>query len=82
QCDYLSAPQVLTLYKRTVSAPQLSTLETKQLSSLSRLTPGDFALLTRRLRFSAAHEHRQLALAVLTDENNRKQPKTPIGFVQ
>lgn len=82
QCDYLSTPQVLTLYKRTVSVPQLSMLETEQLSSLSRLTPGDFALLTRRLRFSAAHEHRQLALAVLTDENNRKQPKTPIGFVQ
>ena len=82
QCNYLSTPQVLTLYKRTVSVPQLSTLETEQLSSLSRLTPGDFALLTRRLRFSAAHEHRQLALAVLTDENNRKQPKTPIGFVQ
>lgn len=82
ECDYLTAPQVLTLYKRTVSVPQLSKNETEQLSRLSRLTPGDFALLTRRLRFSAAHEHRQLALAVLTDENNRKQPKTPIGFVQ
>lgn len=82
QCDYLTASQVLTLYKRTVSVQKLSTSETEQLSSLSRLTPGDFALLTRRLRFSAAHEHRQLALAVLTDENNRKQPKTPIGFVK
>lgn len=82
ECDYLTVPQVLTLYKRTVSVQQLTKNETEQLSRLSRLTPGDFALLTRRLRFSAAHEHRLLALTVLADENNRKQPTPTIGFVR
>ena len=81
ECDYLTAPQVLALYKRTVSVPQLSKNEIEQLSRLSRLTPGDFALLTRRLRFTAAHEHRLLALTVLAEENNRKQSTPTIGFV-
>lgn len=82
QCDYLTASQVITLYKRTVSVPQLSKDEMSELSALRRLTPGDFALLARRLRFSDTKEHRQLALHVLIDENTRKQPTPTIGFVR
>ncbi|MGI5308189.1 AAA family ATPase [Rheinheimera sp. WS51] len=82
QCNYLTAPQVITLYKRTVSATNITKDETTQLTTLDRLTPGDFALLSRRLRFSPVKEHRPLALNVLMDENKRKQPTPTIGFVR
>ncbi len=83
-CDYLTAEQVKTLYKRTLSVRTLSDDELSALSSLKQLTPGDFAILARRLKFCEANKtnQRDMAIGLLRDENQRKQPPQAIGFIK
>jgi hypothetical protein len=33
------------------------------------------------MRFNPKADHRKQALSLLVEENRRKQPKTPIGFI-
>lgn len=81
-CDYLTAEQVFMLYKRILSVPELSADETQQLQRLSRLTPGDFAILSRRMLFQPKQQHRLTAISILAEENQRKHPNPTIGFVR
>lgn len=81
ECDYLHTEQVLMLFRRVLSASKLSADEQQQLSTLKYLTPGDFAIIARRMKFQPKQDHRQSALQMLLDENKRKQPNPTIGFV-
>lgn len=80
-CDYLTAPQVIALYKRSLSVKTLADEELSVLAQLKLLTPGDFAILARRMMFQPKQNHRSSALELLKGENNRKQPNRTIGFV-
>ncbi|MCH8493901.1 MAG: AAA family ATPase [Idiomarina sp.] len=80
-CDYLNTEQVFKLYKRSLSVQALTNAESKALSVLKCLTPGDFAILARKMRFLPKHDHRASAVSLLTEENQRKQPTPTIGFV-
>ncbi|ALZ77314.1 AAA family ATPase [Rheinheimera sp. F8] len=82
ECDYLSAEQAMTLYKRVLSVKTLSSDERERLTALKYLTPGDFAILARRLTFTTHSNPRQSALSLLCDENQRKQPSSGIGFIR
>jgi hypothetical protein len=82
ECDYLTAEQAITLYKRVLSVKTLSTDERERLTALKYLTPGDFAILARRLNFDTSSNPRQSALLLLKDENQRKQPSSGIGFIR
>lgn len=81
ECDYLHAEQTLMLFKRVLRIPKLSADEQQQLSAMMYLTPGDFAIIARRMKFQPKQDHRQSALYMLLDENKRKQPNPTIGFV-
>lgn len=81
ECDYLTAEQVFMLYKRTLSVSKLTADETQQLRRLSRLTPGDFAVLSRRMLFQPKQQHRLSAISILAGENQRKHTNPTIGFV-
>jgi len=66
----LTSPQVLKLYNRLLGKSVLSEKLSKQLSTLKLLTPGDFAILTRRKNLNRqAIKHRMLG-----STNPRKQP--------
>lgn len=77
----LTHEQRITLFKRVLSLKQLTQLEQHQLSTLTQLTAGDFAIVARRMRFQPDGDFRQQALALLIEENRHKQPNHPIGFV-
>ncbi|EHR40465.1 AAA family ATPase [Alishewanella jeotgali] len=81
ECDYLHTEQVLMLFRRVLGVSRLTQDEQQQLSTLNRLTPGDFAIIARRMKFQPKQDHRQSALQMLLDENKRKQPNPTIGFV-
>ncbi|WP_240224424.1 ATP-binding protein [Rheinheimera hassiensis] len=82
ECDYLTAEQVFMLYKRTLGVSKLTADESQQLQRLSRLTPGDFAILARRMLFQPKQQHRLSAISILAEENQRKHTNPTIGFVQ
>ncbi|WP_348727860.1 ATP-binding protein [Rheinheimera texasensis] len=82
ECDYLTAEQAITLYKRVLSVKTLSADERDRLTALKYLTPGDFAILARRLNFDTSSNPRHSALLLLKDENQRKQPSSGIGFIR
>ena len=77
----LTHEQRITLFKRVLSLKQLTRFEQQQLSTLTQLTAGDFAIVARRMRFQPDGDFRQQALALLIEENRHKQPNHPIGFV-
>lgn len=77
----LTHEQRITLFKRVLSLKQLTQFEQQQLSILTQLTAGDFAIVARRMRFQPDGDFRQQALALLIEENHHKQPNHPIGFV-
>ncbi|MEI8602304.1 ATP-binding protein [Shewanella sp. PP-Sp27a-2] len=80
-CDYLTEPQRQTLYKQVLGITKLTQTEADQLHALQQLTPGDFAIVARRMLFQPNHNHRTTAIALLTQENNRKQATRRIGFI-
>jgi hypothetical protein len=57
-----------------MSVKTLSADKRDRLIALKYLTPGDFAIVARRLNFDTSSNPRQSALPLLKDENQRKQP--------
>lgn len=82
ECDYLTPEQVIALYKRVLQLKQLNSDEEHRLRMLRNLTPGDFAILSRRIQFQPHQNHRLSAIEVLAEENKRKSTTTTIGFVK
>ncbi|WP_445946483.1 AAA family ATPase [Shewanella sp.] len=80
-CDYLTESQRQTLYRQVLGVNKLTAIEVDQLHELQQLTPGDFAILARRMIFQPNHNHRATAITLLTQENNRKQATRRIGFI-
>jgi hypothetical protein len=79
QC--LNVEQAFRLFKRVLSLRQITKQERQQLSRLTNLTAGDFAIVARRMRFQPDGDFRQQALTLLIEENRHKQPNQPIGFI-
>ncbi|MCH2055241.1 MAG: AAA family ATPase [Thalassotalea sp.] len=77
--EYLTTKQVLTLYEENFGKCS-STIKNK-LATLNSLTPGDFAIASRRNRMSKKPLSDSKILDVLTTENNRKHQSKAIGFV-
>ncbi|NCP71587.1 MAG: ATPase, partial [Shewanella vesiculosa] len=71
-----------TLYRQVLGITKLTNAEKDQLQVLQQLTPGDFAILSRRMLFQPNHNHRSTAIPLLTEENNRKQTPRHIGFIR
>ena len=76
---YLTSKQIITLYTENIG--KLTPALKESLQKLNRLTPGDFAVLSRRNRMSRKPLTDNENLHILTDENNRKAPSKAIGFV-
>ena len=81
ECTYLSVKQLHKVYKQTLGIRALTQSEASTLSQLKHITPGDMAIVARHMRFNPKTDHRKQALSLLVEENRRKQPKTPIGFI-
>ena len=81
ECTYLSVQQLHKLYKKTLGIRALTQSEASTLSQLKHITPGDLAIVARHMRFNPKTDYRKQALSLLVEENRRKQPKTPIGFI-
>ncbi|MCT8985278.1 AAA family ATPase [Shewanella phaeophyticola] len=81
-CDYLTEAQRHTMYRQVLGITKLTHSEKDQLHTLNQLTPGDFAILARRMVFQPNHNHRTTAITLLAEENNRKQAKGHIGFIR
>ncbi|WP_345847690.1 AAA family ATPase [Shewanella algae] len=81
-CDYLTFEQRQALFQQVFSIKRLTNIELSTLNTLTHLTPGDFAILVRRQRFTPKHNHRTTALALLSAENSRKQGQPHIGFIR
>jgi transitional endoplasmic reticulum ATPase len=80
ECDFLTSPQVLQLFLKLFPDPQPEPQEIVRLGQLNALTPGDFAIVSRRLKFVSGIDHRSAALDILEGENQRKHMKGRIGF--
>ncbi|WP_236559752.1 AAA family ATPase [Colwellia sp. 20A7] len=79
--EYLTSPQVLMLYNRLLGKSDFSKNIRDKLLTLKSLTPGDFAIIVRRLKISNTKASHTQCLAILTQENNRKQQPKAIGFI-
>lgn len=77
--DYLTEQQVLDLYQENFG--RVSTTIRQKLAKLTRLTPGDFAIVARQNRLSKKTLSDSKNLETLTSENNRKIKQQAIGFV-
>ncbi|WP_286233694.1 AAA family ATPase [Thalassotalea sediminis] len=77
--EYLTTKQVLILYEENFGKCS-STIKNK-LATLKSLTPGDFAIASRRNRMSKKPLSDSKNLEILTIENNRKIQSKAIGFV-
>jgi SpoVK/Ycf46/Vps4 family AAA+-type ATPase len=80
ECGYLEFVQARALLKQVLGITSLNKEEEKQLQTLKYLTPGDFAIAARRKKYSVTNLSTQSAIAILAEENARKQPKRTIGF--
>lgn len=81
ECDYLRPEQAITLYRQILELRTVSRVDIQSLECLTCLTPGDFALLKRRKRFTPLKSLRTQAIAFLQSEQRRKQHSKPIGFI-
>ena len=79
--EYLTSPQVLTLYKSLLGKSVFPDKIREQLLTLKLLTPADFAILARRQKISTTKLSHTECLEILTTENNRKQQPKAIGFI-
>ncbi|GAA6203866.1 ATP-binding protein [Thalassotalea sp. SU-HH00458] len=77
--EYLTTKQVLTLYEENFGS--FSTTIKEKLAKLTCLSPGDFAIVSRRNRMSNKPLSDSKNLDILNQENNRKLPSKAIGFV-
>jgi hypothetical protein len=79
--EYLTSPQVLMLYKSLLGKSVFPNKIREQLLTLKLLTPGDFAIVSRRRKISTTKLSHTECLEILTQENNRKQQPKAIGFI-
>ncbi|MFQ3191870.1 MAG: transitional endoplasmic reticulum ATPase, partial [Paraglaciecola sp.] len=77
--NYLTPQQSQKLYQEVVG--NLSKKYREELSLLTKLTPGDFAIVARRNRFSKKALTDEQNILLLTEENNRKTQNQNIGFI-
>ncbi|WP_170252804.1 AAA family ATPase [Colwellia echini] len=77
--EYLTVKQVLTLFTENVGS--LSSQIKEELAKLKHLTPGDFAVISRRNRMNKKPLSENQNLDILIQENNRKTQTKTIGFV-
>ncbi|ARD43812.1 ATP-binding protein [Colwellia sp. PAMC 21821] len=77
---YLNQQQVLKLYQEVVG--NISSTQKQQLLQMKHLTGGDFAIVARRNRLSKKPLTNAQNIQLLQEENNRKQQRKSIGFVQ
>ena len=80
ECGYLEFVQARALLRQVLGITSLNKEDEKQLQTLKYLTPGDFAIAARRKKYSVTNLSTQSAIAILAEENARKQPKRTIGF--
>jgi replication-associated recombination protein RarA len=77
--NYLTRQQTQKLYQEVVG--NLSKRYREELSLLTQLTPGDFAIVARRNRLSKKALTDEQNILLLTEENNRKIQNQTIGFI-
>ncbi|AWB66050.1 hypothetical protein C2869_06175 [Saccharobesus litoralis] len=80
-CTYLRPEQVTALFKKTMGIRKLKQKDNSSLTGLKYLTPGDFAIIARRLELGLENIQIVDAIDLLGQENERKQPKSSIGFI-
>lgn len=83
--DYLAPAQLVGLFRHTCHTLGLGSPDTelcREVGSLGRLTPGDFAVVVRRNRFVAAQCPRQVYQALMQEVAAKDSSRArPIGFV-
>ncbi|WP_165905140.1 ATP-binding protein [Parashewanella curva] len=81
ECDYLTSIQAASLYKHVLSIEQLTAIEIQAFRAMSRLTAGDFAILSRKKELYPSNNFRNKAIAILQQENRYKPQTKPVGFI-
>jgi len=75
----LKYQQAISLFEKIVGI-ELDTDSKSQLSNMTNLTAGDFAILARRLRFKSKNVGSEEELGILEVESDLKTSKRRIGF--
>lgn len=79
---YLNSVQTKQLFKDTLGPGVLNKYLINELFKLKKLTPGDFAIVKRQMRFSKKRMTQERMLSVLQEQNDLKgDGKQKIGFV-
>ena len=79
---YLTPLQAKQLFKDTLGPGVLNKHLLHELFKLTKLTPGDFAIVKRQMRFSKKRMTQERMLSILQEQNDLKEGvKQRIGFV-
>lgn len=79
---YLTSVQAKQLFKDTLGQGVLKKDLMHKLFKLSKLTPGDFAIVKRQMKFSKKRITQERMLSILQEQNDLKEGgKQKIGFV-
>lgn len=79
---YLTPLQAKQLFKDTLGPGVLNKHLMHELSNLTKLTPGDFAIVKRQMKFSKKRMTQERMLSILQEQNDLKEGgKQKIGFV-
>lgn len=79
---YLTPVQAKQLFKDTLGPGVLNKHLMHELFKLTKLTPGDFAIVKRQMKFSKKRMTQERMLSVLQEQNDLKEGgKQKIGFV-
>jgi SpoVK/Ycf46/Vps4 family AAA+-type ATPase len=82
--DYLKPQQIRDLFTSHLKAMKLKDptgSAVNQLLGEGALTPGDFALVSRRARFQPFATAQQVTVALIQEVRLKRQTQRPIGFV-
>jgi len=78
----LTPVQAKQLFKDTLDLGVLNKHLMHELFKLTKLTPGDFAIVKRQMRFSKKRMTQERMLSILQEQNDLKEGgKQKIGFV-
>lgn len=79
---YLTPVQAKQLFKDTLGPGVLKKHLLHELYKLTKLTPGDFAIVKRQMKFSKKRMNQERMLSILQEQNDLKEGgKQKIGFV-